>query len=74
MEKLSLENELKSNEYPGRGIVTGRTPDGRVAPVSTNTRQLLNQGITNTGLFSLKSRLYTSSIIMTSFPIALYFP
>lgn len=28
MEKLSLETELLSNEYPGRGIVTGRTPDG----------------------------------------------
>ncbi len=28
MEKLSLENELSSNEYPGRGIVIGKTPDG----------------------------------------------
>ena len=34
MEKLSLENELKSNEYPGRGIVTGRTPDGRHAVIA----------------------------------------
>lgn len=28
MEKLSLESELSSNEYPGRGIVIGKTPDG----------------------------------------------
>lgn len=34
MEKLSLENELKSNEYPGRGIVTGMTPDGRHAVIA----------------------------------------
>ena len=24
MKKISLENELKSNAYPGRGIVIGR--------------------------------------------------
>ena len=34
MEKLSLENELKSNEYPGRGIVAGRTPDGKYAVIA----------------------------------------
>lgn len=28
MSYLSLEQELKSNAYPGRGIVIGRTPDG----------------------------------------------
>ena len=28
MNYLSLEQELKSNAYPGRGIVIGRTPDG----------------------------------------------
>lgn len=28
MEMLSLENELRANSYPGRGIVMGRTPDG----------------------------------------------
>lgn len=28
MNMLSLEQELKSNAYPGRGIVIGRTPDG----------------------------------------------
>ncbi|MCD8250212.1 MAG: IMP cyclohydrolase, partial [Lachnospiraceae bacterium] len=28
MKALSLEEELKSNAYPGRGIVIGRTPDG----------------------------------------------
>ena len=31
MEKISLENELKSNSYPGRGIIIGRTPDGKKA-------------------------------------------
>ena len=28
MSYLSLEQELKNNAYPGRGIVIGRTPDG----------------------------------------------
>lgn len=28
MEMLSLEAELQSNAYPGRGIVIGKTPDG----------------------------------------------
>ena len=31
MNKLSLEQELKSNSYPGRGIIIGRTPDGKSA-------------------------------------------
>ena len=31
MEKLNLANELKNNAYPGRGIVIGRTPDGKHA-------------------------------------------
>ena len=31
MEMLSLEAELQSNAYPGRGIVIGRTPDGTKA-------------------------------------------
>lgn len=34
MEKLLLENELKSNEYPGRGIVVGKTPDGLHAVIA----------------------------------------
>ena len=34
MKVLSLENELKSNAYPGRGIVVGRTPDGRHAAIA----------------------------------------
>ena len=29
MEMLSLENELKSNSYPGRGIVIGKSPNGK---------------------------------------------
>ncbi len=28
MNRLSLEQELKSNAYPGRGIIIGKTPDG----------------------------------------------
>ncbi len=28
MNMLSLENELKANAYPGRGIVIGKSPDG----------------------------------------------
>jgi IMP cyclohydrolase len=28
---LSLENELKSNAYPGRGIVIGKSPNGKYA-------------------------------------------
>lgn len=31
MEMLSLENELKNNSYPGRGIVIGRSKDGKKA-------------------------------------------
>ncbi len=31
MEMLSLAEELKSNAYPGRGIVIGRSEDGRRA-------------------------------------------
>lgn len=31
MKMLSLEQELKANTYPGRGIVIGRTPDGKKA-------------------------------------------
>ncbi|MGN0354267.1 MAG: IMP cyclohydrolase [Muricoprocola sp.] len=31
MNKISLEQELKSNSYPGRGIIIGRTPDGKSA-------------------------------------------
>ncbi|MDO4293934.1 MAG: IMP cyclohydrolase [Eubacteriales bacterium] len=31
MEKLNLAEELRGNAYPGRGIVIGRTPDGKKA-------------------------------------------
>ena len=31
MKTLSLENDLKNNAYPGRGIVIGVTPDGKNA-------------------------------------------
>lgn len=31
MEMLSLEQELKSNTYPGRGIVIGKSADGKKA-------------------------------------------
>lgn len=31
MEMRFLENELQNNPYPGRGIVIGRTPDGKYA-------------------------------------------
>ena len=31
MERLSLETELKGNTYPGRGIVIGRSADGKHA-------------------------------------------
>ena len=31
MQKISLENELKNNAYPGRGIVIGKSPDGNYA-------------------------------------------
>ena len=33
MQKLSIENELKNNSYPGRGIIVGRTPDGTRAVI-----------------------------------------
>ena len=31
MKMLSIEQELKSNSYPGRGIIIGRSPDGKKA-------------------------------------------
>lgn len=31
MKRLSLEQELKGNSYPGRGIVIGKSPDGKYA-------------------------------------------
>ena len=31
MQKLSLEKELKENAYPGRGIVIGKSPNGKYA-------------------------------------------
>ncbi len=31
MNMLSLEQELKNNEYPGRGIVIGKSPNGKFA-------------------------------------------
>ncbi len=31
MELLSLEQELKGNSYPGRGVVIGKSPNGRYA-------------------------------------------
>ena len=31
MKMISLEQELKSNAYPGRGIIIGRSPDGKKA-------------------------------------------
>ena len=29
MEKISLQQELQANSYPGRGIVIGRSADGK---------------------------------------------
>ncbi len=34
MEKLNIEDLLKTNAYPGRGIVTGMTPDGKHAVIA----------------------------------------
>lgn len=31
MKMLSIEQELKSNSYPGRGIIIGKSPDGKEA-------------------------------------------
>ena len=31
MKRLSIEQELKSNSYPGRGIIIGKSPDGKKA-------------------------------------------
>ena len=45
MKLLSLKQELENNAYPGRGIVIGKTPDGKKAVTayfimgrSTNSR------------------------------------
>ena len=34
MKKINLSEELKNNEYPGRGIVVGRTADGSHAAIA----------------------------------------
>ena len=34
MKMLSLENELKGNAYPGRGIVIGKTKDGKKSAIA----------------------------------------
>ena len=54
MEKISLENELKNNSYPGRGIIIGRSADGTKAVTayfimgrSENSR---NRGYPYTGI------------------------
>lgn len=31
MDRISLQDDLRGNSYPGRGIVIGRTPDGKKA-------------------------------------------
>ena len=31
MEKMSLKNELSGNSYPGRGIIIGKSADGKHA-------------------------------------------
>lgn len=31
MKSISIENELRGNAYPGRGIIIGKTPDGKHA-------------------------------------------
>ena len=31
MKKLTIEEELRNNSYPGRGIIIGKTPDGKKA-------------------------------------------
>ena len=31
MKMVSIENELKGNSYPGRGIIIGRSSDGKKA-------------------------------------------
>lgn len=34
MEKRSLASELSSTSYPGRGIIIGKTPDGKHAVIA----------------------------------------
>lgn len=31
MESISIEKELKENSYPGRGIIIGKSPNGKYA-------------------------------------------
>lgn len=68
MKKLSLENELSSNAYPGRGIVIGRSKDGSKAVTayfimgrSVNSRNRIfvkrMEGIKNRWLLTIQSLL-----------------
>ena len=43
MEMLSLEKELKENSYPGRGIVIGRSADGKKAVTAISSWQKREQ-------------------------------
>ena len=40
MEKISLQQELQANSYPGRGIVIGRSADGKKAVTAYCSAQL----------------------------------
>ena len=34
MKMISIEKELKENSYPGRGIIVGRSEDGKKAAIA----------------------------------------
>ena len=55
---IAIENELKNNAYPGRGIILGKTPDGKKAVAayfimgrSENSRCLTLNGSSLTSVF-----------------------
>ena len=62
MERISLENELKNNSYPGRGIIIGRSADGTKAVTAyfimgrsenSRNRVFVEDGPVNSELYSL---------------------
>lgn len=52
MKMLSIEQELKNNSYPGRGIIIGKTPDGTKLSLPTS----LWEGVKIAGIVYLWKR------------------
>ena len=46
MKRLNLAEELSATTYPGRGIVIGRTPDGKKAAIAYSSWDVQRTAVT----------------------------